>query len=196
MLTVDEIISKAPSKITSSDIATIAAILGVTPAHIKAVIAVESGGSGFFDNLQPKILFEAHLFAKETNQGYNITHPNISSAKWNKALYFGGKKEYIRLGNAMAINPEAALKSTSFGMFQILGNNFKACGCSSVDEFVRSMCVSEAEQLRLFGNFLVSTGLIKKLRANDWAGFARGYNGPGYAANKYDIKLLEAFNKG
>jgi hypothetical protein len=31
------------------------------------------------------------------------------------------------------------------------------------------------------------------LRQRDWAAFARGYNGPGYRANRYDAKLAQAF---
>ena len=34
-----------------------------------------------------------------------------------------------------------------------------------------------------------------KLAAHDWAGFARGYNGPGYAQNAYDTKLAAAYRK-
>jgi hypothetical protein len=29
----------------------------------------------------------------------------------------------------------------------------------------------------------------------DWAKFARGYNGPGYAQNAYDVKLAQAYEK-
>jgi hypothetical protein len=31
------------------------------------------------------------------------------------------------------------------------------------------------------------------LKAHDWAKVARGWNGPGYAKNKYDIKLRDRF---
>lgn len=34
-----------------------------------------------------------------------------------------------------------------------------------------------------------------ELQRKDWAGFARGYNGPGYAKNRYDIKLANAYKK-
>jgi hypothetical protein len=32
------------------------------------------------------------------------------------------------------------------------------------------------------------------LKAKDWAKFAKLYNGPNYAINKYDIKLEAAYN--
>jgi hypothetical protein len=31
------------------------------------------------------------------------------------------------------------------------------------------------------------------LKEHDWAGFARKYNGPGYAENAYDQKLKNAY---
>ncbi|NBT89135.1 MAG: DUF3380 domain-containing protein, partial [Flavobacteriaceae bacterium] len=31
------------------------------------------------------------------------------------------------------------------------------------------------------------------LKAKDWAGFAKGYNGPAYAKNAYDTKLAGAY---
>ena len=33
------------------------------------------------------------------------------------------------------------------------------------------------------------------LKAKDWANFARGYNGPAYAKNRYDVKLAAAYAK-
>ena len=46
-------------------------------AAIKAVASVESLGSPFLSNGQPKILFEAHIFHRLTKGKYSKTHPNI-----------------------------------------------------------------------------------------------------------------------
>jgi len=35
----------------------------------------------------------------------------------------------------------------------------------------------------------------KELRAKNWAKFAQGYNGSQFAANKYDLKLANAYAK-
>ena len=53
----------------------------------------------------------------------------------------------------------------------------------------------EREHLAAFGKFLEVNKLLKHLRSKNWAAFARGYSGPGYAANKYDIKLAKAYAK-
>jgi hypothetical protein len=60
---------------------------------------------------------------------------------------------------------------------------------------VEEAMTSEANQLRHMANFIKSAGLLDELQAKNWAGFARGYNGPGYAKNAYDVKLADAYNK-
>jgi hypothetical protein len=37
--------------------------------------------------------------------------------------------------------------------------------------------------------------LLAALQSHDWAAFAKGYNGPGYAKNAYDVKLAEAYER-
>ncbi|MNI97134.1 hypothetical protein D3C73_1557180 [compost metagenome] len=37
--------------------------------------------------------------------------------------------------------------------------------------------------------------LLKALKAKKWAAFAKGYNGPDYQRNLYDIKLERAYKR-
>ena len=164
-------------------------------AAIKAVAEVESAGDGFFKDGRPKILFEAHIFGKLTNHKYTDSHPHISSKKWNKALYKGGIKEYDRLNEAIALDKIAALKSASWGKFQVMGFNAETCGWTDVEKFVDDMYKDEGEHLKSFLGFVKANKLVKHLQNKDWAAFARGYNGAGYAQNKYDIKMKEAYEK-
>ena len=50
-----------------------------------------------------------------------------------------------------------------------------------------------AAHLDAFVNFIKANKLDGTLRAKNWAAFARGYNGPGYAQNAYDKKMAEAY---
>jgi hypothetical protein len=185
------------TKMSAGAYAATAAKLGTTEPVVRAVTAVEALGSGFLPSGRPKILFEAHKFSAFTGGKYDSSHPNISSRKWNKALYgAGGEHQYARLAEALKLNEEAALKSASWGAFQILGSNFKSAGFPSVHAFVYAACQSEDEQLMGFASFVLSnsamhTALIKR----DWGTFARLYNGSGYAANAYDKKLASAYSK-
>ena len=164
-------------------------------AAIRAVAEVESRGDGYLTSGRPKILFEAHVFSRKTEHQYDGTHPDISSRSWNRALYKGGEKEYERLEKAMALNTRAALESASWGRFQIMGFNHQNAGFTSVESFVNAMFESEGRHLDAFISFLQATGLTVPLREKRWVDFARGYNGAGFAANKYDVKLRAAYEK-
>lgn len=176
----------------------IAASLGCEVATLKAIKSVETGSKGPYlaNSGRPAILFEAHLFWKNLKAvGKNPevlrkTHPGILSPSWNKALYKGGESEYTRLVEAWNIHPEAAIKSTSWGFPQILGQNFRY-----PFEFVADSYVSEELQAEYFGRFLADQGFRLLLQKKDWAGIACRYNGPGYKANRYDQKLAEAYRK-
>ncbi len=182
------------SKLAEQDFQDAAQTLSCPVASIRAVVEVEASGSGFFDDGRPKILFESRWFHKLTDGAYDETHPELSTPNWQRN-YFGGKREYERLEQAIALNREAALQSASWGMFQILGINYKLCGFSNVEEFVAAQVQSEAAQLRAFVQFVLSKKLDDELRDQRWADFAKIYNGPGYRQNRYDEKLASAFEK-
>ena len=76
-----------------------------------------------------------------------------------------------------------------------LGVVYQACGYSLVENFVKDMFQSQAKQLDAFAAFLKSNDLDKHLKSKDWAAFAKGYNGPEYAANKYDVKMKDAYER-
>lgn len=184
--------------LSDADITSAANQLGVTEAHVRAVIAVESSGSGFLEPLNdqspfPKILFEAHVFSRETSGRFDSTNPTISSPQWNRSLYLGGIREYDRLRQAAALDFEAAYRSASWGLFQIMGSNHVAAGYDQLYDFVGVHYVSEGLQLKCGVNFILSNKFEKFLQREDWSGFAKGYNGPGYQQNHYDEKLAEAF---
>ncbi len=184
---------KPAKKLTEQGYQKAATILGVDIATIKAVAYVESDGGGYLDDNRPKILFEGHWFSKFTQGKYDKTHPTISFKKWTKTHYVGGTGEYKRLQVAEALDKEAAWKSTSWGRFQIMGFNHDAAGYASVTKFVDAMKESEANQLLAFVKFLQSKKIDGYLKSGDWTNFAKNYNGPKYAENKYDIRLKQAY---
>ncbi len=168
-------------------------------AIIKAVMEVESAGSGFLLSepapARPKILFEAHWFYKLTPKPVSKTRPDLSSKTWNKKLYKGGSAEWGRLLDAMEFDEINALKSASYGLGQVMGFNHNLAGCSSITQFIQENFAGEYWQARHMMNFIVNNSLRDKLKRQDWAGFARGYNGEGYRANRYDTKLASAYHR-
>jgi len=163
---------------------------------IMAVTAVESRGSGFNSDGTPVTLFEGHIFHRLTDGRYTEQYPTISYAKWTKVHYgrtWQADKE--RLNIARSLDDDAACQSASWGMFQIMGMNYKLCGFSSVLDFVAEMEVDENAHLAAFTQFVKNSGLADELRDKRWADFARRYNGPSYKVNAYDVKLARSYAK-
>lgn len=187
-------------KLTNQHIIDAANYIGIEPAVLKAVAMVESLGGGFLPSGKCKILFEGHIFWRQlVIAGVNPkifarNNPGVLYENWDKTKYVGGEGEYNRLEVAKVIHKEAALKSASWGMFQIMGFNFNKCGFKSVFEFTESMQQSEFNHLQAAVKFIVTSGMLQCLKDKDWEGFARRYNGPGYAQNNYDKKLQGAYN--
>lgn len=181
--------------LTRNDFERAAERLDVDVPSIRAVDEVESAGRGFLKNGEPKILFEAHWFSRFTDGKYDNDYPNISSPKWDQSLYKGGTKEHDRLSKAADLNRTAALKSASWGRYQIMGFNWKDCKYESLQEFINGAYEGEGEHLNAFVRFIETQNLAKPLRNKDWATFARRYNGPGYKQNNYDTRLQKAYQK-
>jgi hypothetical protein len=184
------------STLEEEDFAEAAARIGCNVAAVKAVTEVESRGGGFDPEGDPKTLFEGHWFHKYTKGIYSKDYPHLSYAKWTRKFY--GKswiQEKQRLNEAIELDEEAALKSASWGMFQIMGGNYEDCGFDNVFDFVAAMRDSEAAQLDAFVSFILARDLDHALIKRDWAAFAYRYNGPGYKTNKYDEKLAAAYKR-
>ena len=168
--------------------------LNTKAAEVWSVLAVETRGSGFLSDRRPKILFERHIFSRLTNRQFDASHPDISSSSPG-GYGAGGSHQYDRLLAASALNEEAALKSASWGLAQIMGENFDKAGFDNVEDMVQAMISSEDAQMAAFSAFLLSQKLDRALAIHDWATFARGYNGSNFAKNHYDTQLNGFFNK-
>src|SRR5688572_2845500 len=107
--------------------------LGCEVAAVRAVVDVESRG-GFLPDKRPKILFERHYFSRLTKGKFDAGHPDISNGKWG-GYGAGGAHQYDRLGRAIALDRDAALRSASWGLFQIMGDHCKSLGYADAETF-------------------------------------------------------------
>jgi hypothetical protein len=192
--------------------------LSIEPAVVRAVVEIEASGRGFLPEPtvtpggvdvsgRPVIQFEGHCFWQYL---VNLKEPSLSPTKllnenenyvdilypkWTKKYMLSGDKEWDQLLRARGVHEGGADESASWGMFQIMGFNYGACGCGSINQYVRMM-ESERGQCEAFMNFIQNNGPIwKALKNKDWAGFAYRYNGPGYAKNQYDVKLQKRYER-
>jgi N-acetylmuramidase len=158
-----------PNVLTYADFEAAAAQLRCSVASVRAVASVEGSGKGFNKNGIVLSRFEPHLFKRYTG---------IAASTY---------------GQAFALNPLEANRATSWGMFQVLGLNYKAAGYNSIDEMIADYRKGERQQLASFVRLIVAWGLDDEMRNQQWAAFAKRYNGPQYAVNQYDIKMAKAY---
>ena len=85
-----------------------AARLGCSVPAVKAVVEVESAGSGFLSSGKVKVLFEGHTFYRYTKGKSAKSHPTLCYPTWTKAYYARGANadergmgELERLARAM-----------------------------------------------------------------------------------------------
>jgi len=167
---------------------------GIGLPEIWTVVSVETSGCGFLPDRRPKILFERHIFHRLTGGRYDADDPDISQPTAG-GYGPGGAHQYERLAAAIRYDRTAALQSASWGMGQIMGENFRAAGFARVEDMVNAMVASEDGQLLAGVKFMVANGMTAPLRDRNWAGFARRYNGPDYARNNYDGHLQHFYQK-
>ncbi len=182
----------AASALTQAGLSTFLTATRTQAADLWAVLAVETSGCGFLPDKRPKILFERYQFHTLTRGRYDRSHPDISGPHAG-GYGPGGASQYDRLAKAIALDRASALKSTSWGIGQILGLCHKDAGFADAETMVSAMSRSEDAQLVAMASYLNATHLAGPLFRNDWVAFAEGYNGPDYAGNNYD-GLLRQFH--
>jgi hypothetical protein len=182
-------------RIQDIDLPRIGYTIGVGEDELHAFMDVEAAGSGFDNQGRPKMLFEPHKFyAKLSGDKRALAvKQGLAYKNWGEKPY--PKDSYPRLIKAMAIDEVAALESCSWGSTQILGEYANDIGFATVQEMVQAFMDSEAEHLEATVTLLKKWKVDDDLRAHRWATVAKTWNGPGYAKNKYDIKLAESFDK-
>lgn len=216
----------------------IAGKIDCEPAVLQAIAHVESGGRNSFWRLNhgngahvPALLFERHYFSHLTRRRYDPSHPDLSwpygyrkNAQLGNAdrnlhdgriddddVYGNYARGYLRLINAYRLDPEAALKSCSWGKFQIMGANHRTCGYDDILDFVGQMCSSESGQMAIVGGYIRNKprawkdpknksldkeiSLWNAVKNKNWEAIAFNYNGPDYRKYSYDRKLRAAYQR-
>lgn len=189
-------------------------LLGCRVETIKAFAQVEAGPHGAFLNdlpgEPPTILFERHKFYRHTNKKYSVYPVEIKGVRYNLSSPLPGgygpvSIQHDKLDAAVKLNRDAALKSCSWGLFQIMGENYEMCGYPTIQRFVTAIYRSVDDHLKAFVQFIrhnkkVVNGklLIDAIRGDkngvpDFLTSALIYNGP--KQKGYDLKFKVSFNE-
>jgi peptidoglycan hydrolase-like protein with peptidoglycan-binding domain len=176
---------------------------GIEQAALLAVVDIESAGNPFeIDGTTPEFLFERHIFYQQlraiapdklqaaVDQG--LAHPD-----WRpQSQYRDEGTSAMKLAlfqKACAVHEEAAYRSCSWGVGQTMGFQYAKLGFDSAKAMVDKMRGSVEEQVECMVGEITASNLLVPLQRHLWTQFARGYNGAGYATNRYDSKLAYAY---
>jgi N-acetylmuramidase/Bacterial SH3 domain len=191
---------------------TLSAKLGIDPGVALAVVATESGGSGFKDG-RMIIRFENHhfwrLWGKDHRDAFNAYFRFNAAKSWTDHQFrsdagepwekFHGDQdaEWKVFEKAQSLDERAAKSSISMGLPQIMGSNHAEIGYDSVEEMFTAFSTDERTQLLGLFDFIqgphtVSTK-VAALQRKDFTAFAEKYNGPGRAA-QYGALLQSYFD--
>jgi hypothetical protein len=196
--------SKYGQIINDADFDEAAKKLGIDAELMKAIGEKESRGLGFRRVGHATILFERykmrkHLIAAKAYSPAQIEeltrkYPNIINEE------SGGYNEssYDKLKLAKTINVDCAIKSCSWGRFQVMGENVGWSAYSSAVELEAAMNVCDLQQFKYFVAFLnKKPGMLKALQAKNWEKIADYYNGTGWRTENptYAGDIEKYYNK-
>lgn len=172
---------------------------GVPVSIILAVVETESNGVTYAKvagRSEPLIRWEGHYFDQRLNgakreearrlglaspRAGGVKNPAGQAARWDQ-LYIP----------AARIDAEAATESISMGVGQVMGAHDSKLGFKSAVEMFKYCRLGVTEQVDIMMRYCQKFNLIDELQRADFAGFARGYNGPSYKKYSYDSKMRTA----
>ena len=197
-------------KLEDIDLPKLGQAIGVGEDVLHALIEVETIGTGFDKEGRVIILFEPHKFyanlRSKPEKRAEAVRQGLAYPKWGEKKY--PKDSYPRLQKAMMIDEAAALRSCSWGMGQVMGDNYRQLGYENVHDMVKAFADDEEAQLKGMIDFIRANNIDDDLRrienkaksgqivtASDWVPVVRVYNGSGYAKNNYHVRAANAFKK-
>lgn len=166
--------------------------LEVKPSVIQAIAHIESLQRPFSAPHRPIIRIEPHWWrklaysprARKEIDELKPLNPDDQAIRWEHFEWIYG------------VDPDAAVKSTSFGAFQIMGFNHELCGFKDPLGFLAAMKHGAGAQTLAFVRFvLASPQLHQAMRTMTFPQIASHYNGPQYEKNQYHIKLRQSVRK-
>ena len=181
-------------------------LIGCEPEIIEAVARKETANRKASFTYKgrdiPQILYERHVFWDLLEQfGLNprvllADDPSLSAILAQSPYIRYGRfiQQYERRDKAIQIHREAAFAACSYTTFQIMGYHHSVCGYDSAEAFAEAAADPETH-LAIFVKFIKAEKLENYLRARDFEGFARRYNGPHYYKRGYHIELSRIYQQ-
>lgn len=179
--------------ISTQDLNKLSIDSGISQAMIHAIIDVEGSGVGFNPPTGKIIIrFEPSWF-KRLNTDWKLDTAHLT---WQNTGNGNQANQWAAFNNAFAEDPEAAMKSTSIGIMQVMGFHYSELGFKNVGEMWDFAKINEYNQVVLALRFIkTNSKLYQAAKDHNFKIFAYYYNGSAYSINKYDVKLETAYKK-
>jgi hypothetical protein len=175
--------------------------IGIKLPVLLAIRRVESNGK------PTAVRFEPHRFIKQ-RPDLKAKIPYAPKSSKNPVDYNYGNTNLNAFQRAYALDPSAAIYSTSWGLYQVMGSTAEKIDDRFLNQALKSKegaaffmesfnidPVNVAEKL-LVAWFSTRQNAISAAASLDWLAFAKIYNGPlccGEGSHNYHIKLAQAY---
>lgn len=181
---------------TKQDYVNAAAIAGAPLDIFCAIVLQESIRSkGFDDNGFPVCLYEPHVIWRHASMAQRQILAPHQLAYPRQGMYPYGKfsDQPVKFHACQNLTDiDLAIVGTSFGLMQILGENYKDAGYQDTNAFFLAMCHSEAEQLDAAAHLMNAKHMAGDFQTYNFQNIAAKWNGTGnvaYYSRQLEIKL-------
>ncbi|MDZ5433234.1 N-acetylmuramidase domain-containing protein [Pseudomonas fluorescens] len=202
---IDKPCEKGLVEVTRKHFELLADELGIEKEVLRAIAVAETGDKLPFREYKPGerhalILYERHYMRRLLlNDGMTLPEVNALSDMEPKIVHtyeagysYGSLDEqYSRFKRAGEINWTAAIKSCSWGKFQVMGEYYRHL-YSSAEELETAQNYCALQHLQYFKVFLIKEkNLIEPMKNKNWTRIAQKYNGMSQIG--YNIKIRSAY---
>jgi hypothetical protein len=178
---------------------------GIEPPAMLALVEVETSGNAFEqDGRTPALLYERHQayrLAGKVSRALQaaFVRAGLALVKWSPKTQYKDQgtsaKRLALIAKARGIDAEVANQSASWGVGQTMGFLYAELGFGSACAMVEHMAGNLAGQIECMVREIKNKHLIEPLNRHDWPHVALIYNGKGYAVNRYDVRLADAYKR-
>jgi len=182
--------------------------IGVELPVLLAIRKVESGGSTSAVRFEPHKFVGEHQGASKSDWLAKGWYKPGGNAKAPSVDYVKANTNKAALMRALEIDAVAAVKSTSWGSFQVMGTTARKSDIAIVKNAVKDEAGAKKFVEYFFANpeevsdemlaswFSSRSDVVNHAKNKDWKSFATRYNGRGCCgpgSRGYDLKLADAY---
>lgn len=176
--------------ISNAQINELAIKAGWEYSSLKAIIAVESGQIGFSSATDKIIIQFEPAWFKRLDKDWRSETANTT---WQSNGVGDQKQEWLAFNSAYDCDPDAAMKSTSIGMMQLMGFHYGECGFKKVGDMWDYAKQSEYNQLDITIRWIKTVPVLDRaIKVFDPPKISLYYNGVDFAKFHYPDRLIAA----